>query len=425
MRRVTSLRMGLPSSLHVVLVKPADNPHAEGLREVAEVLCFGAQRLGIDARVVESQIDPSIPSLVVGWHLLNDEALRTLPPRAIVYNLEQLDLLNAGLLARLVEISARTEIWDYSLKNLRILRRTGATGVLRRLPVGYAQELSRIVSAPNPDVDVLFYGSGNLRRSLVVKALQSRSLKVMRLFGVYGAERDAWIARSKLILNIHYFESSIFEVVRVSYLLANRKAVVAEGHGATEVDADLAGAVSLAPYDQLVERCVELAGDGAARRALEERGFQAMRARDQANFLRSAFDGEPEPMSYPEEAPTRVLGTPKVYFHHPRWSAAGWHLVVATYCARFGAHDEVELVLWLDPSQGVSAASAWQGIHGAQRAAGRDPRSSPRITLLSEPYDARDLARLYASAHVIVTGGDPVLGERARSVGRPTLEDFR
>ena len=46
-------------------------------------------------------------------------------------------------------------------------------------------------------------------------------------YGVYGAERDRLIARSRLVLNVHYFPTHIFEMIRVSYLLANRTAVVA------------------------------------------------------------------------------------------------------------------------------------------------------------------------------------------------------
>ena len=53
-------------------------------------------------------------------------------------------------------------------------------------------------------------------------------INVKALFGVYGRERDKLIARSKIVLNMHHYSSQIFEIVRVFYLLTNRKAVVAE-----------------------------------------------------------------------------------------------------------------------------------------------------------------------------------------------------
>ena len=57
--------------------------------------------------------------------------------------------------------------------------------------------------------------------------------------GVRGAERDALIARARLVLNLHFYPTAIFELVRVSYLLANGKAVVAECGPETEIDADI------------------------------------------------------------------------------------------------------------------------------------------------------------------------------------------
>ena len=38
------------------------------------------------------------------------------------------------------------------------------------------------------------------------------------LQGVYGAERDAWIVRSKVVLNIHYYMPASLEAPRLGYL---------------------------------------------------------------------------------------------------------------------------------------------------------------------------------------------------------------
>jgi hypothetical protein len=61
----------------------------------------------------------------------------------------------------------------------------------------------------------------------------------MHAFGAYGAGRDALVARSKIVLSMHYYEPAAFEIVRVAYLLANAKAVVAEVNPGETVDADL------------------------------------------------------------------------------------------------------------------------------------------------------------------------------------------
>ena len=58
----------------------------------------------------------------------------------------------------------------------------------------------------------------------------------MHPFNAYGGKRDALIARAKVVLNIHYYAAQVFEIVRVSYLLANSKAVVTEIGPDTDLD---------------------------------------------------------------------------------------------------------------------------------------------------------------------------------------------
>ena len=88
---------------------------------------------------------------------------------------------------------------------------------------------------------------------------------------------------------MHYYDANIFELVRVSYLLANRKAVVAECNPGTEIDPDIADAVQLAPYEGLVGACVELVANSGSRGALSERGFSRIVARDERAYLAAAL----------------------------------------------------------------------------------------------------------------------------------------
>ena len=93
-----------------------------------------------------------------------------------------------------------------------------------------------------------------------------------------------------MVLNLHYYDSSIFEIVRVSYLLANSKAVVSEYHPGTEIEEDLLDAVRLAPYAELASACRELVTGEKERRELAARGFGRMAARDEAEILRKVLD---------------------------------------------------------------------------------------------------------------------------------------
>ena len=82
----------------------------------------------------------------------------------------------------------------------------------------------------------------------------------------------------------------IFEIVRVSYLLANKKAVVADRDANTSVEDDVQDAVRFASsLKELLDLCAKLVGDESERRKLEERGFACMSRRDIKGILESVL----------------------------------------------------------------------------------------------------------------------------------------
>jgi SAM-dependent methyltransferase len=171
------------------------------------------------------------------------------------------------------------------------------------VPLGYVPELNRILPAQETDIDVLFYGSLNPRRSQIVSALKDSGAKVSVLFGVYGIERDNLISRSKIVLNVHFYEVKILEIVRVSYLLTNSKAVVTECCSETEIEEGLADAVVALPYESLVNGCLSLLRDDAKRRAVERRGFQYFSQRRESDILSKALQATEDTTPTPRTAP--------------------------------------------------------------------------------------------------------------------------
>jgi tetratricopeptide (TPR) repeat protein len=278
-------RFDLPAlfrRVRLVAIRPEGYAHTAVFDDLVTGLSSALSALGCasDVSAHGDGVD-----LVVGAHLL--DASVDLPSHAVVFNLEPASALanNQAYLERL----RRNAVLDYSARNASWIRSETGNAHVQVLGIGYRPELSRISSAPEQDVDVLFYGSVNVRRQLVLDELAAAGLKVKALFGVYGAERDHWIARSKLVLNLHLFPDQVHEIVRSSYLLANRKAVVCECDEATEIDPDLREAMVCVPAAHLVEACVELVRDEAGRRVLEQRGFETFSRRDQARMLAEAL----------------------------------------------------------------------------------------------------------------------------------------
>ncbi|MCY0885064.1 MAG: hypothetical protein OWV35_04165 [Firmicutes bacterium] len=258
--------------------------------EMGLTLRGALRRLGYRAEAVTRPVAAAGPALVLGAQLLAPPELRALAPGSVLYNLEPLDPAAPWLTPPVRAAFRERPVWDYSRRNCRTWAGLGVAGPLR-VPVGYVPELTRIPPAGAEDIEVLFYGTPNPRRLQVLEALRARGVRVAAAFGVWGPARDALIARARLVLNIHYHPVRIFEVVRVSYLLANRKAVVTECDPDTELDEDLRGAVRAVPYEGLVEACRELLANPAARRELGERGLAAMAARDETVLLARALAG--------------------------------------------------------------------------------------------------------------------------------------
>lgn len=311
------------SYCRIVLVKPTGYLHSEAFRELVETVRFGLSAVGLPTEVSENGIDPAAVNLVIGWHLLDPEEVQRCGGAIILYNLEQMDALNRTLVERLIQLGTRFEVWDYSQRNIEILRAHGFQGEIKHVPIGYVPTLSRIAPAPRQDIDVLFYGSMNKRRLSVIQALEATGLSVHVAFGVYGRERDELIARAKVVLNLHYYESSICEMVRISYLLSNRKAVVAEAGADTELESYLREAMFPAPYDQLVGACVELVRDDAARRNLEDQALRRFSTRTEESVFTTLLSGPSiltmvaRPASHPTACPQEGGGGSPIFHSGP------------------------------------------------------------------------------------------------------------
>ena len=262
--------------LSVAVVSPPGYPHSAAFAEVAETIRHGLTTLGHDALVSRDLAAADRRHIVLGAHLAPGAGIQ-LPPGSIIYNLEQVDDQSRWMTGALLDLYRRHPLWDYSATNIE---RLVALGVPRptHVPIGYVPSLTRIAPA-EPDIDVLFYGSLNERRKRVIDRLRAAGVRVEAVFGVYGGERDALIARAKLVLNVHYYEAKVFEVVRVSYLLANGRAVVSERGSDPAEEAGFASAVAFADHDQLVDTCLALLQQPAERQRLGEAGLGLMRAR--------------------------------------------------------------------------------------------------------------------------------------------------
>jgi hypothetical protein len=281
---------------HFHLMHCIPDPRMHGLtgyKEVIETVAWGLEQLGHRATYAVNDRASGATNIVFGAQVMTVSALSDLPPGTVIYNFEQLRDVPVERIRGEIRHYARLPhltIWDYSAANLPSWRSLGRPDA-KIVPVGYAPILSRIPRAAQQDIDVLLYGMSGERRLQTFHGLSQLGLSTLFVSGLYGEARDELISRAKIVLNINlYAQMRIFEIVRVSYLLANKKAVVADRDANTFVEDDVRNAVSFSSsLKELLELCAKLVSSDSERRALEERGFACISRRDIKAILERAL----------------------------------------------------------------------------------------------------------------------------------------
>lgn len=280
----------MPGKFAVTVVSPPGYIHSAAFNEVAETIHYSLRSLGHDSVLTTEGTLTGRRHIVLGSNLLPDYPL-PLATNAILYNLEQVEVGSSWFRPKLIDIFRRHVLWDYSKHNAQALNALGVR-VAHVVPIGYVKELTRIRLAPEPDIDILFFGSMNPRRKEVIDHMRAAGLRTVAAFGIYGKERDALISRAKLLLNVHFYNSKVLEIVRISYLLANRCAVLSERSSDPEQDDTFAEGVAFADYQHLTQRARELIDAPDECERLARRGFEIICARPAMEYLRAALAHE-------------------------------------------------------------------------------------------------------------------------------------
>ena len=261
-----------------------------GYKEVIETVIWGLQQLGhsVTYKLNSAVYGDDTTNIVFGAQVISEASQKQLPDNTIIYNFEQLRGVAENVRAEILHYAKHFRIWDYCEGNFPTWKTIGTRYPVQHVPVGYAPVLSRIPKPALQDIDVLIYGLSGDNRLKVFHELSVRGASVVFVSGLYGLARDDLIARAKIVLNINlYGAQKIFEIVRVSYLLANKKAVVADLHPDTYVEKGLSEVVTFLPVEYVAKGCLQLLEDSTQRERIEEQGFAEIQKRDIRKILQN------------------------------------------------------------------------------------------------------------------------------------------
>lgn len=124
-------------------------------------------------------------------------------------------------------------VWDYSVVNVKWLRQTWRVPNVSYVPLGYASSLEEEKrSTSEKDIDILFFGSESDRRNKYMKALEDalgeKCTIVWEKNAVWDSERNELIARSRIVLNLHFAANGLLEIPRLLNVICNKGFVLSE-----------------------------------------------------------------------------------------------------------------------------------------------------------------------------------------------------
>lgn len=264
--------------------------HSQVFHEIEAAMFFTLQRMGHEVTNSVNEFKKDARNIVFGMHHCPVDVVRhDIPKDTIVYSLEQ--MRDGPECLRWCRKYRGLEVWDYSTRNTDVLRKAGVD-CIKHCKVGYVPEISYFErnKPEERDIDILFYGSPSPRRVAVMDVFEKDpNINFVHIQSTYGDERDAYIKRAKLVINLHNHDNQIFEIIRVSHLIQNKVPVLCERNSYTDFPEYMEGTVFTAPYQEFVQKAYEILKNSSELDVQAERGLEIFKKSPMENFLKEVL----------------------------------------------------------------------------------------------------------------------------------------
>ena len=152
------------------------------------------------------------------------------PKNSIIFNMEQMSSNSTLVTDEYIDFLSKYIVLDYNQENLSRLS-TSPNFIGHEFPLIPSKNFISDYTKPDSyekKFDFGFYGIVNQRRQEILIELLSRGLTVKIISGAYGSQLPVEILDCKAILNLHFYESSIFEVARCLRPIAMGVPIISE-----------------------------------------------------------------------------------------------------------------------------------------------------------------------------------------------------
>lgn len=217
---------------------------------IAYMLDMQFRMFDISSEIIIDQ--EHVPDKDVLYLVICPQVMSRLPLHRISFQMEQSTSQRWFTPKYLKILSESIAVMDYNTDNIKTLQTVGvSTGIQYFYPVhpapNYLDYLASVgmnlKSQRSHDFDISFYGDINCeRRAFILDAL-SKVFRVQVLFNVFGEDLYNALLRSKVVLNIHYYEPALLETTRICECISLGIPVVSEMGGIDELHDDFDGMV--------------------------------------------------------------------------------------------------------------------------------------------------------------------------------------
>lgn len=264
----------------------------DAYNEVVDSYHWGFAALGHQIEHRINHFDPDAVNIIFGFSIpMQLGLIESFPGNTIFVNLERYSHRSLADTTA-AYVASKYQIWDYSASNLAAWSAIATRYPVYHARISYAPNLEKIRQDIEQDIDVLYYGKVmSSRFQLLAEITKTRDdltgLSLATLSNIWGQQRDDLIARAKVVFNPS--EGNIFEIVRVSYLLANKKAVVCTQAPGMEIEDDIRAVLRIVSTDELANACGALADDTKHRVEYANTCYDVFKQRDIREVIRGFF----------------------------------------------------------------------------------------------------------------------------------------
>jgi hypothetical protein len=215
----------------------------------------------IQCEVVDS-VDPNYDGLYIMFNLNAFSMHDKLPLNFIAVQMEQTGVDDSRWMRQEYYdmLDKAIEVWDYSKVNIKNFSKK-INVIIKHVPIMYMDCIhNKNKLLQKKDIDVLFMGSMNERRKKIIHDLKDNGINVhVAPYNLWGQKRDNMLARSKIVLNIHFYENAILETTRLSYVLSLGECiVVSEKSVDEELDTFYSQFVNFSSESTIVQDCKKI-----------------------------------------------------------------------------------------------------------------------------------------------------------------------